>query len=163
MELTAYIQWLVTTNVFTLAREGKGLVDHKAHFIIGFIEEYFEWLEAKPEEDLKEIGDMLAYYCLALASLGFSPEFTVSQLYTKEEIPIKSVVKDAVGAGKRILRGDKGADVVFAQSGAVLIRQLLEIIECKPKPSLETIAAINKSKLTSRLNNTGTFKGQGDR
>lgn len=163
MELTEYIQWLVSTNVYVLAREGKGLVDQRSHFIIGFFEEYFEWLASKPEDELKEIGDMLAYYCLTLASLGFSPQFTVEQLDMKKALPIMNATKEASGAGKRVIRGDEGADIEFAKSGAVMINELLLALDYYPMPSLETIAKINKNKLVSRLGNTETFKGKGDR
>lgn len=164
LNLIDYIQWLVSTNVACLAKENKGFPDAKAHFIIGMIEEYFEWLTCPFEKEILELGDVLAYYCLAMISLGFTAKEITEYLSNQQETN-SNAIPETVSAGKRVLRGDAGAEVLFANSGAKLLLYLVETTEDHMDLvlSIEFIATLNKNKLEQRLESVGTFKGSGDR
>lgn len=166
INLIDYIQWIASTNAVSLTKEGKGFPDAKAQFIIGMIEEYLEWLECSREQETLELGDVLAYYCLAMTSLGYTAKEIFDYL-SSNDTPGECVLLNLTSAGKRVLRGDSDAEVLFAKAGAAVLSFLM-ITTRRQRQIEETItfdfiAALNKNKLEKRLAATGTFKGSGDR
>lgn len=165
INLIDYIHWIVSTNTSYLAKENKSFLDAKAHFIIGMIEEYLEWSDCPIEKETLELGDVLAYYCLAMTSLGFTAKDIFNYLGTNE-IPCKVVLSNLTSAGKRVLRGDLDAEVLFAKAGADVLSFLMITTRGRRQTeeiTFDFIATLNKNKLEQRLESVDTFKGSGDR
>jgi hypothetical protein len=156
-----YVQWLLSTNLkqHELADDSDfGTPSIMANFGFGVLEEYFEFTSASQENLHKEAGDVLAYYVLLCASLGFSRDQIAARLTsTAVEYSLQTTVSDLSGALKRLFRGDGSAAIVEGYA----YRLLLWTIGYCSVP-VEALADVNYTKLTDRLSRLSTFHGSGN-
>lgn len=161
--IRAYVEWLLESNRTQLGLETNAdfnRPDLVSTFAFGLAEEAFEVAGATTDEQkLKEVGDVVAYYCLLSVSLLQPLEVLEQDLYHAErQLQPDNPVADYLGVAKRFFRGDATALRLLQQAYAVL-----RFVFSQTALSLLPVLEANKRKLEARLQAQGTFHGSGDR
>lgn len=156
-----YVNFILDTNADFLGyTKDEEFKSNLPTFAFGLAEEVFEVLAAATDESrAKEVGDVVAYFCLLSAALGFSRDRTIVFLMsTKRQSNSENTLADYLGKAKRFFRGDADRDALVLQAYHLLLFALTH-----SSLSLEPVLNTNYNKLTARLASTGTFHGSGDR
>jgi len=156
-----YVNFILNTNADFLGyTSDKEFERNLPTFAFGLAEEVFEVLAAASDEQrAKEIGDVVAYYCLLSTAIGYTRDSLAQSLtLTSRQANTTNTVADYLGVAKRFFRGDSSKGKLHEQAYAL-------VLFCLHYGSLliEPVLQLNYDKLTARLSSTGTFHGSGDR
>lgn len=157
----AYVNFILNTNADFLGyTSDSDFSQNLPTFAFGIAEEVFEVAVASTDDSrAKEVGDVVAYFCLLAAALGYDRERIESHLHsTRRSSNTANVVADYLGVAKRFFRGDATASQLLA-----IAYQLVLFSLSFSGLQLEPVLELNYKKLTARLSSTGTFHGKGDR
>lgn len=159
--LQDYTNWIVEfSKQYPIAEENKLNV-----YIAGIAEELLEYQDIcdSYEQRLKELGDVLAYVCLAANTLSIDLEELTEPCtdYYIHFINVEKIALITLGTLKRYFRGDN--DISIRRKSIVndSYFYLLSELEGYDNTTLEDVINLNKQKLTQRSVNK-TLVGTGD-